>query len=460
MIEFSVRGANVVVVGAARSGVGAARLLAGRGAHVTLTEQRREVAAEVRRLTDDGVELELGRHDPETMTRADLVVLSPGVPPTLAVLDVARNHGAPVISEIELASRWLRGRIVAVTGTKGKSTTTVLLGRMLEAGGRSALIGGNVGTALSTQVEHSTPDAIHVVEVSSFQLELTTTFRPWISVFLNLHADHLDRHDRPEAYAAAKARIFANQGPSDTLVVNADDPDVLSLTRGSRASRVAYAVTAPLEDGVVVDGDVIVRRTPNGAEPLVPLSAVHLLGDHLLSDVVAATAVAHRVGVSAGAMTAAVDRFPGLEHALEPVGEVAGVRFINDSKATNVEAARRALESCGRQLVVIMGGRFKGGDLGALAPLLASRADAVVVLGEARDRILDAYGAVVRVVEVESLGDAVSVAYGLASHGGTVLLAPACASLDMFEDYAERGRLFKQAVDRLREDVRTRARTS
>jgi UDP-N-acetylmuramoylalanine--D-glutamate ligase len=180
----------------------------------------------------------------------------------------------------------------------------------------------------------------------------------------------------------------------------------------------------------------------------------------LLSDVVAATAVADRVGVSASAKTAAVDRFGGLEHALEPVGTVAGVRFVNDSKATNIEAARRALESCGHQLVVIMGGRFKGGDLGLLAPLIASRAEAVVALGEARDRILDAYGAVVRVVEVASLEDAVSVAYGLASPGGTVLLAPACASLDMFKDYAERGRLFKQAVGRLQEDARIRVTTS
>lgn len=460
MTEYSVRGANVVVVGAARSGVGAARLLARRGARVTVTEQRHDVAPEVRQLTDEGVQLELGGHRPDTMAAAHLVVLSPGVSPTMPVLDGPRARAVPIISEIELASRWVRGRIVAVTGTKGKSTTTVLLGRMLEAGGRQALVGGNVGTALSTQVEASTPEAIHVVEVSSFQLELTTTFRPWISVFLNLHPDHLDRHDGPQAYAAAKARIFANQEATDTLVVNADDPEVLQLTRTSRASRLQYAVAAPLDDGVVLDGKAIVRRTSTGDEPLVPLSAVHLLGDHLLSDVLAATAVAHRVGVSASAITAAVDAFGGLEHALEPVGEVAGVRFVNDSKATNVEAARRAVESCGHQLVVIMGGRFKGGDLGRLAPLIASRAEAVVALGEASDRILDAYGAVVRVVEVASLEDAVRVAYGLASPGGTVLLAPACASLDMFKDYAERGRLFKQAVGRLQQDAKTRVRTS
>ena len=440
MTEFSVRGSNVVVVGAGRSGVGAARLLAGRGARVTLTEIRSDVREEVERLREVGVDLELGGHRPETLAGADLVVLSPGVPPSLAALERARRARVPVISEIELASRWVRGRVVAVTGTKGKSTTTVLLGRMLEAGGCLVLVGGNVGTALSTQVEQSMPEAIHVVEVSSFQLELTATFRPWIAVFLNLYEDHLDRHADIEAYAAAKVRLFANQRASDTLVVNADDPDVVRLTRNSHARRVSYALQEPLTEGVVVAGDTIVRRSPAGDEPLVPLSAVHLLGRHLLGDVLAASAVANLVGVSGGDMTQAVDRFTGLEHALQPVGEVAGVRFVNDSKATNLEAARRAVESCGDHVVVIMGGRFKGGAFETLAPLLASRADAVVAIGEARGRIREALGAVVRVVETGSLADAVRVAYGLASPGGTVLLAPACASLDMFRDYAERGR--------------------
>ncbi len=453
MTEYSVRGSNVVVVGAARSGVAAARLLARRGARVTLSEMRCDVGQEVEQVCEDGVDLELGGHRAETLARADLVVLSPGVPPSSVALEPARRARVPVISEIELASRWVRGRIVAVTGTKGKSTTVVLLGRMLEAGGCLVLVGGNVGTALSTQVEQSTADVIHVVEVSSFQLELTTSFRPWIAVFLNLHEDHLDRHDGVEAYAAAKARIFANQRSSDTLVVNADDPGVLRLAQDSAARRVAYALRAPLTEGVVVAGDTIVCRSRAGDEPLVPLSAVHLLGRHLLGDVLAASAVANLVGVSAKDMSLAVDRFTGLEHALQLVGTVAGVRFVNDSKATNVEATRQAVESCGDHVVVIMGGRFKGGTLETLAPLFASRTDAVVVIGEARGRIGDALGAVVRMVEAASLPEAVRVAYGLASPGGTVLLAPACASFDMFRDYAERGRVFTQAVACLEEEV-------
>ncbi|MBM43382.1 MAG: UDP-N-acetylmuramoyl-L-alanine--D-glutamate ligase [Acidobacteria bacterium] len=455
MTNFSVHGMPVVVVGAARSGVAAARLLANRGARVTLTESRDEVGPEVTALRDAGVELELGGHRDDTLRNAALVVLSPGVPPTLPVLAAARAGDVPIISEIELASRWVQGRIVAVTGTKGKSTTTVLLGRMLEAGGRIVLVGGNVGTALSSQIEQSTPDAVHVVEVSSFQLELTTTFRPSVAVFLNLYSDHLDRHADHAVYAAAKARICVNQTGEDSLVVNADDSAVLELTRNCAAQRECYAVERPLQAGVMVAGDRIVHRTKGGDRPLIPLSAVRLSGRHLLSDVLAAGAAANLLGVSGEEMTAAVEAFHGLEHALEAVGEVDGVRFVNDSKATNVEAAARAVESCQAPLVVIMGGRFKGGDLGRLTVLLGRHADAVVVIGEARRQLKDAFGTVVRVLERESLPAAVQTAYGVAPPGGTVLLAPACASLDMFPDYAERGRVFKQAVDRLREERAT-----
>ena len=450
MSAFSVRGATVVVVGAARSGAAAARLLADRGARVVLTERRADVAEPVRRLADAGVELELGGHRAGTLARADLVVLSPGVPPALPAFDGVRRRGVPLISELELAWRWLRGRVVAVTGTKGKSTTVVLAGRMLAAGGRDVLVGGNVGTALSSQVDESTPETVHVVEASSFQLELTDTFRPSIAVLLNLHRDHLDRHGGYAAYAAAKARIFANQTGADTLVVNADDPEVLRMARGGRARRLPYALSARVDAGIAVAGGAIVRRTAAGDDPLVPLSAVRLTGRHLLSDVLAASAVASLVGVSADAMTAAVDGFAGLDHALAPAGEVGGVRFVDDSKATNVAAARCAIESCGDRLVVVMGGRFKGGDLASLVPLLARRADAVVAVGEARGRLRETFGAAVRVVEAGSLEDAVRAAYGLAAPGGTVLLAPACASLDMFRDYAARGRAFVAAVRRLR----------
>ena len=452
MAEFSVAGMQVVVVGAARSGVAAAELLARRGARVTLSEIR-ETVQDSARLKVAGVALELGGHRPETLASAELIVLSPGVSPRLEVVNRQRLRGIPVISEIELAARWLQGRIVAVTGTKGKSTTTVLTGRMIEADGRKALVGGNVGTALSSQVDQSSPEVIHVVEVSSFQLELTQSFRPWISVCLNLSPDHLDRHASFQEYVDAKARIFANQTSADAMVINADDPHVLEIARRGRARQVSFGVTAPIDDGVAVAGEEVVHRTDSGDRPLFPLSAVALTGRHLLSDVLAASAVGTVVDLSSDAMRRAVEHFEGLEHTLERVDEVQGVRFINDSKATNIVSARASIECFDDGLVVIMGGRFKGGDFRDLAPVLESRATTVVAIGEARLRIREALSDVVEISEAETMADAVRAAAAAARPGGVVLLAPACASLDMFVDYAERGRVFKGEVARLAEDA-------
>lgn len=451
---FSVAGAPVVVVGAARSGIAAAELLARKGARVTLTETRKSLQA-LPRLRDAGVAVELGGHRPETLARAELVVLSPGVSPRLPAVAEVRRRGTPVISEVELAARWLRGPIVAVTGTKGKSTTTVLAGRMFDADGRRTLVGGNVGTALSSQVEASAPDVVHVVEVSSFQLELTRTFHPRIAVLLNLAPDHIDRHGSFDAYVAAKARIFANQTAEDTMVINADDPLVLDLARRGRARQMRFAVSSHLDDGVLLSGESVVHRSPDGERRLLPVSAVRLPGRHLLSDVLAASAAASAAGVSAAAIERAVRAFDGCEHTLEPAGEVGGVRFVNDSKATNVLAARAAIECHERGVVVILGGRFKGGDLAELAPALAARARAVVAIGEARGRIRAELGAAVEVNEAPTLRAAVRAAYALARGKGTVLLAPACASLDMFDDYAQRGRVFKEEVARLEQEAAT-----
>lgn len=445
MSRFSVAGTRVVVAGAGRSGVAAAELLVRRGAHVTLSEARPDVAG-AGALREAGIALELGGHRAETFRSADLIVLSPGVSPRLSAVAAARRGGVPVISEVELAARWLRGRIVAVTGTKGKSTTAVLTGRMLDAAGRRAVVGGNIGVALSSQVDASTPDAVHVVEVSSFQLELTDTFRPWIAVCLNLSPDHLDRHATFEEYAGAKARVFANQTPDDSMVINADDPRVLEIARTGRARALRFAVDTPLSEGVQVTPEGITRRSGGRAECLVPLSAVRVPGRHLLSDVAAAAAVGTLAGVDATAMTRAVQSFTGLEHTLEFVAEIDGVRFVNDSKATNLVAARAAIECFGRGLVVILGGRFKGGRFEDLRPALAARRASVVAIGEAQGRIRRALEPDAPIYEAGSMNEAVRTAAGVSRPGGTVLLAPACASLDMFRDYAARGAAFKEAV--------------
>ena len=437
-----------MVVGAARSGIAAAELLVSRGARVTLSERRPQIA-DVDALTRRGVTLELGGHEVETFGNADLIVMSPGVPPEQPAIAAARERGVPLIGEVELASRWLKGRIIAITGTKGKSTTTVLTGRMLEQAGHHVTVGGNIGAPLSAQVDQSTPATLHVVETSSFQLEQIDRFRPWIAVMLNFSPDHLDRHPTVRAYAAAKARIFENQEREDYAVINADDPMVLELARDARAQRRHFSRSRLLETGTGIEGGWLVSRRKPDAARLVPLEAIHLLGPHLVDDVMAAATVCEIAGVSPEAMTAAVQGFHGLEHAMELVAEIDGVRFVNDSKATNVESARRSIESFGGGVVAIIGGRFKGGDLRLLREPLRLRARSVVAIGEARPRVTEALGDVLPVHEAGSFEDAVRTAFERARPDGVVLLAPACASFDMFRDYAERGIRFKEIVKSL-----------
>jgi UDP-N-acetylmuramoylalanine--D-glutamate ligase len=447
-LGFDVNDKRVTVAGAARSGVAAAELLARRGARVTLSEAGATIP-DADRLRSLGVTLEIGGHVRETFTGADLVVLSPGVPPDIAVVQAARDGGIPVIAEIELASRWLQGRVIAITGTKGKSTTTALTGRMLEAAGFKVTVGGNIGAPLSAQVSESTPDTFHVVETSSFQLEQIDTFHPWISVMLNFSPDHLDRHPTVEAYAAAKERIFENQEAGDFAVINADDPAVLELARRGRATTRYFARSGSIVEGTVVEDGWIVDKRRDATSRLVPLRAIHLLGPHLVNDVMAAATVGALAGATPASLTSAVDTFRGLEHAMELVADVRGVRFVNDSKATNVESALRSIESFDRDLVPIVGGRFKGGDLRLLRDPLKARAKAVVAIGEARPLVRAALEDIVPVHDADTFAAAIARAYELAQPSGVVLLAPACASFDMFKDYAERGRRFKEEVRRL-----------
>ena len=443
---FSVTGQRVLVVGAARSGVAAAQLLVRRGARVTLTDRKPAISEEAA-LRAAGVGLELGGHNARSFETANLIVMSPGVPLELPELARARAHGVTVIGELELASRWLRGRIVAITGTKGKSTTTTLVGRMLEAAGRHVLVGGNIGYPVSAQVDESTADTVHVIEASSFQLETTDTFRPWISALLNFSPDHLDRHPDETAYAAAKQRIFANQGSDDWAVVNADSAEATAMTTNVRARVVTYSTESVAAD-VHVERGFVWQRTSEGDIPLLPLASVQLHGRHMLSNVVAATAISHLAGASGASLARALEGFHGLEHVMELVATRGGVRFVNDSKATNVDAAAKSIESFDK-VVAIIGGRFKGGSFADLAGPLRAHGRGVVAIGEARPLINAALQDVVPVVEAQSLADAVRAAWDLAVPDGVVLLAPACSSFDMFADYADRGRQFKEEVRRL-----------
>jgi len=416
-----------------------------------LTE-RRDDFAQADALRNAGVDVELGGHAQATFDAADLVVTSPGVPPDEPTLVAARTRGVEVIGEVELASRWLRGRVIAVTGTKGKSTTTTLIGRMVASDGKPVLVGGNIGVPLSSQVDDSTPETIHAVEVSSFQLETTTTFRPWIALWLNLAADHLDRHPDVASYAAAKARIFANQQAGDWAVVNLDDPIVMEHSERIASARVGFSPFGSTDDGFSVDGEWIVRRTPTVTERLVPVSAVELTGRHMLGNVVAAVATASVAGISTSAMTAALKGFRGLEHVMEPAGRIGDVAFVNDSKATNIEAARRSIESFPGRVVALVGGHFKGGDFRDLRDTVAARGRAVIAMGEAAPLVREALADLLPVIDASSMREAVERGYEAARPDGVVLLAPACASFDWFRDYAERGRVFKEEVERLRLD--------
>lgn len=447
---FSVSGQRVLVVGAARSGVAAALLLARRGALVTLTDARASLAvADADVLQSASVTLDLGGHSETLFTSADLVVTSPGVPPTLPPLVAARAAGVPIIGELELAARWVRGRVIAITGTKGKSTTTALVGRMLEASGFHALTGGNIGVPLSAQVDDSTPDTMHVVEASSFQLEATDTFHPWIAAVLNVSADHLDRHGTFEAYWHAKARITARQAGGDWLVLNADSDTSLQMASVSRAQVVRYGQQAAEGTSVFVRDGAIRHRAQDGTESvLVPLHAVQIPGAHQRGNVVAACTIAHLAGASPAGMQRALEGFHGLPHVMEPAGAIQGVRFINDSKATNVDAAARSIESFDA-VVAIVGGVFKGGDLRDLAVPLARHGRGVVAIGQARPQVRAALADTVPVDEADTLADAVVLAWRRARPDGIVLLAPACASFDMFRDYADRGEQFREEVARL-----------
>ena len=447
-MDFNVTNLHVTVVGAALSGLAAVDLLLARGARVTLADASPALAV-ADALRARGVQVQLGPHTADQFTGADLLVVSPGVPLEQAAFESARRAGVPIIGELELAARWLRGRVIAITGTKGKSTTTTLASRMLIEAGLDAPAGGNIGAPLAAQVAASTAQTRHVVEASSFQLATIDTFLPWIAVLLNLSPDHLDRHGTVEAYAAAKGRIFLNQTADDWAVVNADDPAALALARGARARRFDYSLDSTLAEGVTVEHGVIVRRSGGVSVPLVPLASVQLPGRHLLSDVLAATAVACLAGVPADAMRRAVEGFHGLAHALERVAVIDGVAYINDSKATNIASARKAIESFSGGVVVILGGRFKGGRFEDLRDVVAERCAAVVAIGEARGLVRAALADVVPVHDAASMADAVGQGRRLAPPGGTVLLAPACASFDMFQDYAARGRAFVEEVRRM-----------
>ena len=473
---MQIAGRRVLVVGAALSGVAAARFLLAHGAHVTLSDRRlAEELPEARQLArEGGVKLETGGHSKRTFLEQDLVVVSPGVPTELAELAEARATGMHVIGEMELASRFLQGRIVAITGSNGKTTTTTLLGNILETAGFTVQVGGNIGRPLSSLVETSRPESVHVVEVSSFQLETIDQFRPALSVVLNVTPDHLDRHRSFESYAEAKARIFLNQTEEDFAVLNADDACCRSYAARTRARVSWFSRTHTVEAGAFVeDGDVVFSEasgvsTPGrsvhpqsetegkDAPPATPytlfgVEEIPLKGAHNVENVLAAVCAATLLGAAPRMIRAGVRAFRAVEHRLEYVATINGVEFYNDSKATNVDATIKALEAFPGRLWVILGGLDKGSDYTLLQPLMAQKARCALLIGAAADKIALQLGEAVPVVRAGTMEAAVPEAARRARPRDVVLLAPACASFDQFENYEHRGRVFKQLVEKLAE---------
>ncbi|HZQ94908.1 MAG TPA: UDP-N-acetylmuramoyl-L-alanine--D-glutamate ligase [Candidatus Sulfotelmatobacter sp.] len=443
-------GKRVLVVGLGKSGVASALFMKGRGARVTVSDTKSgdELRNEIPVLLDNGITVETGGHGDRTFRGQDLIVVSPGVPVDAPPLVQARSLGETVIGEIELAARFLPGPIVAITGSNGKTTTTTLAGEILTAAGIAALVGGNIGTPAISLAERAKPGTVIVLEISSFQLETIQTFRPKVAVILNVTPDHLDRHRTFENYAAAKARIFENQEPDDCAVLNADDPTCVSMAAKTRAQVFWFSRQREVERGAWVRDGNIVFRDAAGQREILQVSGIPLKGAHNLENVLAAVCAGALMGCAPEKIRQAVHDFKAVEHRLEFVASIRGVDYYNDSKATNVDATIKALESFPANLHLILGGKDKGSDYTVLNNLLRQRVKRVYTIGAAAAKIESQIKGP-EVVHAETLENAVRKASAAAQPGDVVLLAPACASFDQFRSYEHRGKVFKEMVQAL-----------
>jgi UDP-N-acetylmuramoylalanine--D-glutamate ligase len=442
------RGKRVTVVGLARSGLAACRVLAERGAIVLATDRNpaEKLCVDLTDLHQRGVTVEIGGHSPRVFLETDLLVISPGVDGRLPLIQQARATGIPVWGEVELAYRLTAAHFIGITGTKGKGTTATLLGEMLRQGGKDAVVAGNIGRPLCDVVPSLSRETWVVAELSSFQLEEIVTFRPRIAVLLNLAPDHLDRYPEVESYYAAKRRLLANQTPGDIVVLNWDSAPVLALGKASQARRFHFSRRGPVGIGAFLRDDCFFLETEAGPQAICPRKELAVPGPGIVEDALAAVAVGNALGLAAEPMAAALRGFRGRPHCLELVGEVGGVRYVNDSKATNVFAVCRALEAVDAPVILIAGGRDKQEDFRPLAPVVRRRVKALIAMGEATQKILAGLGGCCPTEEAVGMADAVERANRLAAPGDVVLLSPGCTSFDMFQNAEERGDVFRRTV--------------
>ena len=444
---------RVLVVGLGKSGLSAAMFLREQGARVTVSDTRSAVALakEIPALLEAGIMVESGGHGLLTFRRQDLIVVSPGVPMDTPEVKQVVAFGLPVIGELELASRYLQGRVVAITGSNGKTTTTTLVGKIFADAGVPTLVGGNIGLPVIDLVAKSGPTTVSVLEVSSFQLETVEEFHPWIAVILNITPDHLDRHGSFESYAAAKARITERQTVEDFLVLNAEDKAAQMVALKTKAQIFWFSGRRPIKQGAFVHGESIlfVPREGAKAEPVMPVSDIHLKGSHNVENVLAAVCAARLAKIPAESIRASVAGFAAVEHRLERVKVVNGVEFYNDSKATNVDATMKAVASFTGGIHLILGGKDKDSDYTLMSGMLKERVKIVYTIGSAAEKIERELRGVVKIVPAETLQVAVAKAAKAATNGDVVLLSPACSSFDQFENYEQRGRVFRQLVNEL-----------
>lgn len=446
-----VKGRQVTVLGMARSGVAAAKLLQLHGAHVFVSEVKPidAVLAQAQMLGSEGIKYETGGHTARALAGVDYVVLSPGIPPATPFVRQIQENNIPIFSEIEVTSWICPATILAITGSNGKSTTTAWVAHILNEAGRKAAATGNIGSPFAADVGHLGKNDYAVVEVSSFQLEFTDRFQPRVAAILNITPDHLDRYGEFSTYAEAKSRIADSQAESDYLVLNADDKNTADLKVWGNPQRIFFSTKTEVEQGVFVRNDEL--RFVLGAKQgrICQVNEIGIPGPHNLANAAAAASMCLCVGLTPQEIAAGLKSFKGIEHRLELAGEYKEVHFVNDSKATNVDSVNCALQSIPAPIVLIMGGRDKGGDFSSLAGLVADKVKLLVLLGEAQNLIDSALGKQTRTVRANDIFEAVRVCYDNSEPGDTVLLSPGCASFDQFTDFEDRGRKFKQAVKEL-----------
>lgn len=459
---MELNGKRVLVVGLGKSGVASALFLKAHGARVTVSDTKSgdDLRNEIPALLDHGITVETGGHGERTFQGQDLIVVSPGVPVDAPPLAQARSLGESVVGEIELAAQFLPGPIVAITGSNGKTTTTTLTGEIMTLGGFATLVGGNIGTPAISLAERAEPETVIVLEVSSFQLETIQTFRPKVAVVLNVTPDHLDRHRTFEAYVDAKARIFENQRGDDFAVLNADDPTCVQMAARTKAQVFWFSRQKEVERGAWVrDGNIVFRDSrlerEKSQREILLASEIPLKGAHNLENVLAAVCAGALMGCAPEKIRQAVADFKAVEHRLEFVATIRGVDYYNDSKATNVDATIKALQSFPANIHLILGGKDKGSDYSVLNDLLRQRVKRVYTIGAAaakiEGQIVSSRNGGPELVHAETLENALRKANAVAQPGDVVLLAPACASFDQFKNYEQRGKVFKDVVSVLRD---------